>query len=93
MLHKQLLVNVVSSSSCLLLHSNYVFSGNLSFKIFLKIISVEMMKLRLRAQDRSTQECPSLGTVQARGRRLWQLSECWRGSTSPSPSPHCRSSA
>lgn len=38
MLHKQLLVSVVSSSSCLLLHSSYVFSGNLSSKK-LKIIS------------------------------------------------------
>lgn len=32
MLHKQLLVSVVSSSSCLLLHSSDVFSGNVSLK-------------------------------------------------------------
>lgn len=58
MLHKQLLVSVVSSSSCLLLHSSYVFSGNLSLKKNLKIISIEMMKLKLRAQERSAEQCP-----------------------------------
>lgn len=58
MLHKQLLVSVVSSSCCLLLHSSYVFSGNLSFKKNLKIISVEMMKLGLEHRTDQLSSAP-----------------------------------
>lgn len=81
MLYKQLLVSFVSSSSCLLFHSSYVFNRNLYLKK--KSVSLQMMKLRLSTQDRPSSAATSQSAVQAGGRRLQQPGGC---RTLPSPS-------
>lgn len=77
MLYKQLLVTFVSSSSCLLFHSSYVFNGKLSLKKKKKSIPLEMMTLRLR--DPVQQRPPRAQCRQEDG-------GCSRRRTLPSPS-------